>query len=87
MFSVINSLLDLWDPYELYCFPKDEYTSYVMPIQKFITENKDVDVNDLTEFVYKILPPIEQSNDKSSDKFKKAEYERFAKTLLLFLNR
>ncbi len=78
---IINALLDLWDPYEIYLFPKDEYTNYAVKIQEFIEEHKVSDIGTLANFVFAILPPINKDNDTLS----KIEYERFAKALLLVL--
>ncbi len=82
MLTIINCLLDLWDPYEIYLFPQDEYTSYALKIQEFIVEHHDISVDILTTFVFSILPPINKTNYNIT----KVEYIRFAKTLLLILN-
>ena len=81
MLTIINSLLDLWDPYDLYLFPHDEYTPYAMKIYKLIVEDENVSIDTLTNFVYTILPPIVESN--SSELLLKVEYKRFATTVLL----
>ena len=81
MLSIINALLDLWDPYEIYLFPQNEYTDYAIKIDKFIEEHEVSNIETLTNFVFTILPPISNDNDTIS----KIEYERFAKTLLLIL--
>ena len=81
MLLIINALLDLWDPYEIYLFPKDEYTGYAIKIHEFIEKYKVIDIETLTNFVFTILPPI----SKDIDNISKVEYERFAKTLLLVL--
>lgn len=83
MLLIINALLDLWDPYEIYLFPQDEYTSYAMKIHDFIEKSKDLNVEMLTNFVFSILPPIIENNENTI--LAKIEYERFAKTLLLVL--
>lgn len=81
MLLIINALLDLWDPYEIYLFPQNEYTDYAIKIDKFIEEHEVSNIETLTNFVFTILPPISNDNDTIS----KIEYERFAKTLLLIL--
>ena len=83
MLLIINALLDLWDPYEIYLFPQDEYTSYAMKIHEFIEKSKDLNVEMLTNFVFAILPPIRKNYENNI--LSKVEYERFAKTLLLVL--
>lgn len=83
MLLIINALLDLWDPYEIYLFPQDEYTSYAIKIHEFIEKHKDINIETLTNFVFEILPPIIKDNDNII--VSKVEYERFAKTLLLIL--
>ena len=72
MLTILNLLLGLWDPYNLYLFPKDEYAIYANEIQKFIIEHKDLDVDSLTNFVFQILPPI---NSSGSENLNKVEYE------------
>ena len=81
MLLIINALLDLWDPYEIYLFPKDEYTGYAIKIHEFIEKHKVINIETLTNFVFTILPPI----SKDIDNISKVKYERFAKTLLLVL--
>lgn len=81
MLLIINALLDLWDPYNLYLFPQDEYTSYAIEIHEFFEKHEDIDIETLASFVFEILPPITQNNIVLA----KVEYERFAKTLLLIL--
>ena len=81
MLLIINALLDLWDPYEIYLFPQNEYTDYAIKIDKFIEEHEVSNIETLTNFIFTILPPISKDNDTIS----KIEYERFAKTLLLIL--
>ena len=83
MLLIINALLDLWDPYEIYLFPQDEYTSYAMKIHEFIENPKNLNIETLTNFVFAILPPM--SKDNENNILSKVEYERFAKTLLLVL--
>lgn len=83
MLLIINALLDLWDPYEIYLFPQDEYTSYAIGIHDFIEKHKEINIETLTNFVFEILPPITKDNDNNI--LSKVEYERFAKTLLLVL--
>ena len=81
MLLIINALLDLWDPYEIYLFPQNEYTGYAIKIYEFIEKHKVSNIETLTNFVFAILPPISKNNDTIS----KIEYERFANTLLLIL--
>ena len=81
MLLLINALLDLWDPYEIYLFPQDEYTSYALKIYEFIKNSKNHNLEILTNFVFAILPPMIKDNDNNI--LSKVEYERFAKTLLL----
>lgn len=83
MLLIINALLDLWDPYEFYLFPQDEYTSYAIKINEFIEKHKDINEETLTRFVFEILPPIVQNNDNII--LSKVEYKRFAKALLMIL--
>ncbi len=83
MLLIINALLDLWDPYEIYLFPQDEYTSYAIKIHEFMKNHKDINLEMLTNFVFEILPPIIKDSDNII--LSKVEYERFAKTLLLIL--
>ena len=83
MLLLINALLDLWDPYEIYLFPQDEYTSYALKIYEFIENSKNLNLETLTNFVFAILPPMIKDNDNNI--LSKVEYERFAKTLLLAL--
>lgn len=85
MLPIINDLLDLWDPYEIYLFPQDEYTSYAIKIHEFIEKSKNLNVETLTNFVFAILPPMSKENDNNV--LSKVEYERFAKTLLLILKK
>lgn len=88
MLYIINALLDLWDPYGLYLFPKDEYTSYAIEIQAYVEEHKKVDEEMLTNFVYQILPPIHDILPpiaKHDEIIVKIDYRRFAKALLLLL--
>ena len=79
MLLLINALLDLWDPYEIYLFPQDEYTSYALKIYEFIENSKNLNLDTLTNFVFAILPPMIKDNDNNI--LSKVEYERFAKTL------
>ena len=81
MLLLINALLDLWDPYEIYLFPQDEYTSYALKIYEFIENSKNLNLETLTNFVFAILPPMIKDNHNNI--LSKVEYERFAKTLLL----
>lgn len=81
MLLIINALLDLWDPYEIYLFPKDEYTSYAIKIHEFIEKHEILNIETLANFVFAILPPISKDNNTLS----KVEYERFAKALVLVL--
>ncbi len=83
MLLIINALLDLWDPYEIYLFPQDEYTSYAMKIHEFIEKPKNLNIEKLTNFVFEIFPHM--SKDNENNILSKVEYERFAKTLLLVL--
>lgn len=81
MLLLINALLDLWDPYEIYLFPKDEYTSYAIKIQKFLETEKNIDCDVLADFVFEILPPLTIPDTDLSIAI--VEYERFAKAILL----
>ena len=80
MILIINALLDLWDPYDIYVFPSDEYTSYAIKIGQFIKEHKAISSDMLRDFVFSILPPINEVEVLS-----KIEYDRFSKALLLIL--
>lgn len=83
MLSLINAMLDLWDPYGIYLFPEDEYRNYAIKITTFVEQNKDIKIEELTEYIFNILPPIEKAKDV--DILTKIEYKRFAKLLLLIL--
>lgn len=85
MLAIINALLDLWDPYKIYLFPSDEYTSYAIEICQFIEAHQDINSDMLSDFVFGILPPINY-NEKIDDVLK-VEYNRFSKTLLLILQK
>ena len=67
MIDIINALLDLWDPYGIYLFPKDEYSSYATEIERFIKARNSFDAEELSEFVFSILPPIEFVNSLTSN--------------------
>ena len=66
MLSIIIAVLNLWDPYSLYLFPEDEYLSYALQIEEFIKSNDIINEVKLAQYVYKIIPPIEQSYETNA---------------------
>ena len=84
MLRIILEMLNLWDPYNIYLFPDDEYICYALKINEFIKCNNNVNEETLVDYVYNILPPTLKFD--VNDVIAKVEYFRFAKLLLLLLN-
>lgn len=84
MLEKIKLLLNLWDPYKIYLFPDDEYIDFAIKIDKFLANNKNLSEETLIEFIYKVIPPIDSSNDdrNTNEILFKIEYARFAKVIL-----
>lgn len=55
MEDIIKRMLRLWDPYDLYHFPADEYDSYAKFIYEFVSSTELLTLNSLTNFVYELL--------------------------------
>lgn len=53
--EIIQKMLRLWDPFELYIFPQDEYDSYAKSIHEFISNTEILTITNLTDFVYELL--------------------------------
>ena len=84
MKSIINNIIDLWDPYRIYMFPSDEYSSYAEKISDFIKSKRTIDVKGLATYTYEILPPIEKTE---LEFIALIEYERFAKAIISILEK
>ncbi len=79
MKNIILQVLQLWDPYDLYLFPRDEYSDFVNPIYHVLKTNKSIETHELTDYLYKLIPPIEKSD---SIMISKVEYERLSRLLI-----
>ena len=53
--ELIKKMLRLWDPYDLFMFPEDEYDSYAIKIFAYINEMRVLNVEELAKFTYTIL--------------------------------
>lgn len=87
---LIQKMLRLWDPYDLYCFPDDEYDSYAKAIFEF-TNNKSLTFEDLSDFVFKLLKDGLKVKDSSNEyieieKLDKAGCNRFSELYFAILN-
>ena len=82
MEKIIKYALDLWDPYQIYSFPDDEYVSYVKQISEFIKNKESLNITNISKFVYNLIPPVEPSQIESINMI---EYERFARLILEIL--
>jgi hypothetical protein len=82
MKDIILQTLQVWDPYGLYLFPKDEYSDFVNPIFEFLLHSKNATSNDLAYYLFELIPPIEKI---TSTNIVLAEYERVSKLLLMIV--
>ncbi len=82
MKQVILSIIQVWDPYDLYIFPEDEYIDFVIPILDFINNDDCISQDILSMFLYELIPPIEKTD---LDSVSRIEYKRVAKLLLSIL--
>ena len=86
---LIQKMLRLWDPYDLYCFPDDEYDSYAKAIFEF-TNNNLFTSEDLSDFVFTLLKDglkVKDSSDEyiEIEKLDKAGCNRFAELYFAIL--
>lgn len=84
MEELIRTILRLWDPYDLRCFPIDEYDSYAKLLWEFINDSKKLTYEELTDYVYKILQDGMKTTGKKSSStivliIDKSDCERFAR--------
>lgn len=84
MEELIKTILRLWDPYDLRCFPIDEYDSYAKLLLEFINDTKKLTNEELTDYVYKILQNGMNTTGKKSKSaivmmIDKSDCEKFTK--------
>lgn len=82
MKDIILQILQLWDPYNLYLFPNDEYLDFVNPIYDTLKTRKTIEIQELSEFIFNLIPPIENSE---SLVISKVEYERVSRLLITLI--
>lgn len=87
---IIQKMLRLWDPYDLYCFPADEYDSYAKAIFEF-TNKKLFTCKELSDFVFKLFLDgmrVKNSRDLYIDieKLDKTSCDRFAELYFSIIN-
>lgn len=82
MKQVILNIIQVWDPYELYIFPEDEYIDFVIPILDYINNDECISEDKLSVFLYELIPPIDKVD---LDSVSRVEYTRVAKLLLSIL--
>lgn len=87
---LIQKMLRLWDPYDLYCFPADEYDSYAKAIFEF-TNNKSFTFKELSDFVFKLFKDglkIKGSTDLyvEIEKLDRVSCDRFADLYFAIIN-